>query len=111
MHVPIVNDEIRWRELVRVEQERRDTERKNRHPEVGHPSGPDRQCNIEQHDQRTHAEVDTRSSEPGVEDTEGQSSRSETTSSGDVTRTTECQVREDRVRVDLGGEDFEDRRE
>ena len=61
--VPVVNDEVRRRELVRVEQEGRDAHRQNGDPEVRDPSRPDRQRYVEQHDERAHAEVDARARE------------------------------------------------
>ena len=101
MYVPIVNDEVRRRELMRVEQERRDTERKNRHPEVGHPSRPNRQRHVEQYNERPHAEVDAWAREARVEDGERDARRREPTASCDVPRTAERQVGDDRVRRDL----------
>lgn len=106
---PVVNDEVRSGKLVRVEQERRDAQRQNRHPEVRDPSRPDRQRHVKQHDQSAHAKVDTRSGEARVEDSERDPGRCKATSGRDVPGATESQVRDDRVRRNLGGEDLERR--
>ena len=96
---------------MRVEQERRHAERKDRHPEVRHPAGPDCQCHVEQHNQRAHAQVDARARETRVQDRERDARRREATASSDVPRTTEGQVRDDRVRRDLGREHLESGRQ
>ncbi len=94
---------------MRVEQEGRDAKCQDRHPEVRDPSSPDRQRHVEQHDQGTHAEVDTRPREPRVEDSERDPCRCKAATRCDVKRTTEGQVRDDRVRRDLSGKDLERR--
>ena len=94
---------------MRVEEEGCDTESGDRYPEVDEVWDPDGHGDVEEHDQHSHAHVDTRPCESGVEDTEGQTSGCETSTSGDIASTTEGQVGQDGVGVDLRGEDFEDR--
>ena len=96
---------------MRVEQERRNAERKDGDPEVNDPWRPNRQSHVEQHDERAHAEVDTRACETRVQDGERDTRRRETTPSSNVPCTTEGQVRDDGVGRDLGGEDLERRRQ
>ena len=96
---------------MRVEQERRHAQGEDRHPEVRNPTRPDGECDIEQHDERPHAEVDAWACETGVQDREGDARRCETTTRRDVPRPTKGQVRDDRVRGDLRGKDFERGRE
>lgn len=55
---------------MRIEEEGSDTEGHNRDPEVNKMREPDRQSNVEQEQQRPHTEVDTGSSESGVENGE-----------------------------------------
>lgn len=93
---------------MRVIQERRDTKRQNRNPEINQIPRPERQRHIEQHQQRPHPEVDARSRETRIEDGERDPGRRESTAGGDVSSPAEGQVVQDGVRVDLGGEDFED---
>ena len=107
---PIVNDEVGERELMRIEQERRDAKRKNGEPEVDQMGNPNGQRDIEQDEEVSEAHVDAGSSKAGVENAEIDASRSETTTSGDISGTTKGQIAEDRVGVDLGGENFEDGR-
>ena len=109
--LPVVDDEVRKVELMGVEDERRDTERHDGEPEVDEVRRPDGHRSVEEHQDVPHAHVDTWSSEPRVEDGEGQTSRRETTTRRNVPGTTECQVALDRLRVDLRREDFEDRRQ
>ena len=108
---PVINNKVGGRELVRVEQEWRDTQRQNRNPEVCDPTCPERQSDIEQHHQGPHSEIDTRAGEAGVEDAERDARCCETTTRRDVPRATECQVGQNRVSIDLCRENFEDRRE
>ena len=110
-NVPVVHNEVCKRKLMRVEQERRDAHREDGYPEVRDPSRPDRQRHVEQHDERAHAEVDTRACETREQDAEADATGGEPTTGSDVTRTTEGQVAEYGVRLDLGGENFEDGRQ
>ena len=55
---------------MRVEQERRDAESQDRHPEVRDPSRPNCKRHVEQHDEGPHAEVDARAREARVQDAE-----------------------------------------
>ena len=107
---PVINNKVGGRELVRVEQERRDTQRQNGNPEVRDPACPERQSDIEQHHQGPHSEIDTRAGEPREQDAERVPRGSEATSGGNVPCTTKSQVAHDGVRRDLGREDFESRR-
>lgn len=69
---------------------------------------PDCDGRKEQHHQRTSTEVDRRSGETGIEDTEWDTGGSETTTGTDVSSATECQIVENGVGVDLTDEDFEE---
>ena len=106
----VVDDEVGDRELVRVENEWRHAEGDDVEPEVDQMRHPEGEGDIEQEDEGAHAEVDGWPGEPRVEDGEGQTRRSETTTSCNVTRTTVGQVAENGLRVDLGGEDLEHER-
>lgn len=108
---PVVNDEIRERELMRVEEERRQAKSERRHPEVDHMRDPQRYRHIQQHHQRPHTQVDTRAREAREKGAEVCARRRETTASRNVPSTTVVQITEDGVAVDLGGEDLEDGRE
>ena len=105
--LPVVNDEVRDRELVRVEDERRDTERKDREPEVDDPASPERERHEQEHDEDTHAEVDRRTRETRVQDAERNPRDGESTTGCDVSSATERQVARDRVRQDRSVEDLE----
>ena len=107
----VVDNEVRERELVRVEHERRDAQRQHRDPEVDEEGRPDGHGGVEKQKQVAHTHIDTGSSETRVEDSERDTSRRETTTRRNVSGTTKCQVALDRLRVDLRGEDFEDGRE
>lgn len=69
---------------------------------------PNGEGDIEQDQQVPEAGVDARSGETGVEDAEGDAGCRESTTGGDVSSTSECQVAQDRIAVDLGGKDFKD---
>ena len=107
----VVDDEVGERELMRVEDEGGDAECEDGDPEVDEMRDPDGQGDVQEHEQRPHAEVNAGPGEPRVEDAEGQARGGETSSSGDVSSTTECEIAQNRMSVDLGGEDFEDRGE
>jgi hypothetical protein len=111
IYSPIVNNEVRKRELVWVEQEWSDTKGQNGNPKVDQVRRPERERNVEEHEQRTHAEVDAGASKAREEDAERDPRRREATAGSDVPRTAEGQVVQDRMRVDLGGEDLKHRRE
>lgn len=95
---------------MRVEQEWRNDKGHDGEPEVDHIPGPDGQCREEQDDDRSDTQIDGGSCESGVEDAEGDSSRCKSSTGGDVSSTTKVQVAQNGVSVDLGREDFEDRR-
>ena len=104
---PVINNEVCRGELVRVEQERRNAQGKDRDPEVDDPSSPQRDGDVEQHHQLSHAEIDTGASETRVENAEGYPGSRKPTTGRDVSSTTEGQITRDRMRVDTRGEDFE----
>lgn len=60
---PVVDDKVGKGELMRVEEEWRDGERKHGDPEVNEVVGPDSQRDEQEQDEGSHAEVDGRSSE------------------------------------------------
>lgn len=109
MTIPIVDDEIRKRELVRIEQERSDAECENGDPEIEEVWCPPRHGDIEKHDQCPHPEVYTWTSEAREEDAKGQAGRSEASSGSNIPSPTERKVADDRMRVDLGRKYFKHR--
>lgn len=84
----VVDEEVGPRELVRVEDEGRDTKGEQRDPEPEKPVTPCRQCSEEQNQQTTSTPVDRRAGETREEDTERHAGSRETTSSTDVAGTT-----------------------
>jgi len=100
--LPIVNHEVGVGELVRVEKEWRDAKRQDRKPEVDQMGDEERHGGVEQEEEVAHAHINARSREPGVEDGEVHASSREPTSSCDVARSTECEITQDGLRVDLG---------
>ena len=106
INAPIIKDEVRERELVRVENKWRNTKSECRNPEVDQIWGPQRHRHIEQHNERPHTQVDTRSSKSRVQDTERNASRCESTTSCNVSSPTERQVAQDGVEINLSGEHF-----
>ena len=94
-----------------VEQEWSDTKGENRYPKVDQVRRPEREGDIEEHQQRAHAEVDARTGEAREKDAERDPGRRKATAGSDVSRATEGQVVQDRVGVDLGGEHLKHRRE
>jgi hypothetical protein len=107
---PIINNEIGEGELVRVEQEGSNAKCEDRGPEVDEMGKPKRHGDVKQNEKRAHAKIDAGTGETRVQDTEGETCGRETSTSSDITGTTERQVAEDRMSVDLGREDFEDGR-
>ena len=107
---PVVDDEVREHELMRVEQEWRNAQREDGDPEVQQVGCPQRQRYKQQHEHRPHAEVDTWASETREEDVEVDACCRKATSGRNVTSTTESEIAQNRVGVDLGGEDLEDGR-
>lgn len=79
-------------------------------PEVDEPVHPKGSCNIEHHEGEPHPEVDRRSGKPRVKDREVDPRGREPSSGGDVPSSSKVEVGEDRVGVDLGGEDLKDGR-
>lgn len=107
----VVDDEVAEGELVRVEEERRDGERQYGDPEVNQVRRPYGQGDVEQEDEGTKTKVDRRSSESRVQDTERDSRGGKSSSGRNVSSTSKVQVVQNRVGVDLGGENLEDGRE
>lgn len=66
----IVNNEVGVRELMRIEQERCNAERKDREPEVDEVRRPKGHGRVEQQQEVTHTHVDTRACKSGVQDGE-----------------------------------------
>lgn len=116
----IVDDKVGEGELMRVEEEGRDTERHDRNPEVDQVWCPDRQGDIDQEHDRPQTQVDRWPSETRAERTmsistgalraekgdilknaERDTGSGETTPGSNVSSSTEVQVAQDRVRVDL----------
>ena len=63
MRIPVIDDKVRERELMRVENERCQAQCERRNPEVDEVWDPQRDGDIQQHYQRAHAQVDTGTSE------------------------------------------------
>jgi len=106
--LPVVNDEVGERELVRVEHEGGNAQCENGDPEVNEMGHPDGQGDEKEHQQRPHAKIDTGSSETRVENAEVHAGRREASAGGDITSTTKGQIAQDRMSVDLSGEDLKD---
>ena len=68
---------------------------------------PHRHGGIEQEEEIPHPHIYARTSKSGIEDAEGDSTSGETTTGCDVSGTTECQIAQNGVGVNLGREDFE----
>ena len=68
---------------------------------------PHRHGGIEQEEEIPHSHIYARTSKSGIEDAEGDSTSGETTTGCDVSGTTECQIAQNGVGVNLGREDFE----
>lgn len=66
----VVDDEIGERELVRVEDKWRNTERQDREPEVNQEGSPDGHGGIQEQEEIPHTHVDTWSGKTGVQDGE-----------------------------------------
>lgn len=93
-----------------VEEEGGNAKRHNREPEVEKVGDPNGHRHIEEDEEIAEAHVDAGTSEARIEDAEGNARCRKAASSSDVTSTTERQIAEDRIRIDLGGEDLENRR-
>ena len=72
------------------------------YPEVNQEWCPDGHRHIEKHNQCSHAKIDTWSSESREENTKRYTTGCESTSCCNITSTSECQVAEDGVSIDLG---------
>lgn len=66
----VVDDELGVRELMRVEHERRNTQRQHGEPEVDKVWRPDSHRGIKQEEDVPHSHVDARTSEAGIENGE-----------------------------------------
>lgn len=107
----VVDDELGERELVRVKEEGRDRKSERRDPEVDKPVHPQRHRDVEHHEAEAEAKVDGGSCEPRVERREVDARRRKATAGGDIPSASEREVGKNRVGVNLGGEDLENRRE
>ena len=96
---------------MRVEEERCDGERQHSNPEVDQVRRPQGQGDIEQQDQGTESKVDRGSGESRVQDAKRDPGRGESSSGCNVSGSSEVQIVQDRVRVYLGGEHLEYRRQ
>ena len=91
-----------------VEHEWRDAQREDGSPEVDQMGHPKRHCGVKQQQQVPHAHVDTRTSEPRVQNAEVDASGGKAATSSDVTSAAERQIAQDGLGVYLRGEHFED---
>lgn len=80
---------------MRIEDKWGDAERQSRCPEVYQVGDPKCQRDIQQHDQRAHSKVDTRTSETRVEGEELHASSRKATSGSDVPSATVCEISQD----------------
>ena len=103
----IVDDEVGECELVRVEEERSNAKSHDGDPAVDQVRHPDCKRGIQQKQQCTHTEVDTWTSKPRVKQAERYPGSSERSTSGDISCSTESQVGQDGMRVNLCGEHLE----
>ena len=94
---------------MRIENERCQAQCERRNPEVDEVWDPQRDGDIQQHYQCTHAQIDTGTSETQIENAELIARRCKATISSDVTGTTERQVAENRVAVNLRRKHLEHR--
>lgn len=86
---------------MRVEQEWRNDEGHDREPEVDHVPSPDCQSSKEQDNDGSDTQVDGWSGESRVENAERDSRCRKASTRRNVSRTTEIQVAQDRMGVDL----------
>lgn len=68
---------------------------------------PDRHGGVKQQKQIPHTHVYARTSETRIENAEGDAGCGKSTTGSNISSTTKCQVAQDGVGIDLGGEDFE----
>lgn len=94
---------------MRIEQERCNAQREDGYPEINEVGCPERQGHIKKHDQCPHPQIDAGPSEPRKERAEVNSGSCETTTSCDISSTTEGQIAKDGMGIDLRSEDLEDR--
>jgi hypothetical protein len=92
---------------VRVEHERRNTQRKYREPKVDEVRYPDRYRGVEQDEEVTHAHVDRWPCKAGVKYAEGYPCRGEPSARSDVSCASECEIAQDGIGIYLGRENFE----
>lgn len=108
MNLPIINDEIGEHKLMRIEQERCNTQREDGDPEIDEVGCPERQGHIEKHDQCPHPQINAGPSEARKERAEVDSGGREATTGCDIPSTTEGQIAKNRMGIDLRSEDLED---
>jgi hypothetical protein len=122
----VINDKVGKGELMRIEEERCDTETKDSHPEVDNVGDEDRHGDVEQENQGAYSEIDRWSGETrttrqynlqparkdgySLENAKRDTCRCETSASGYISSTSEGQIVEDRMHVDLCREHLKDGR-
>ena len=104
LYISTINDEIWEWELMQIENEWHQTKSESRNPEVNEMRDPHRNRHAEQHNQRSHTQVDTLASKKWVENAELGTCSRESATCCDITGTTESRVAQDWVIVDLSGE-------
>ena len=105
----ILTDEAREQELVWIEQEGGDTQGQDGEPEVNRIRRSHCHRDIEQANQRSHAQANAGSSKTGKQDAERDVSSREASPCSNVSRSTKCQVADNEM--SLRREDLEDWRE
>jgi hypothetical protein len=95
---------------MRVEQERGYAEGQDGQPEVDEVGNPNGKGSIEEEQEISHSHVDGWACETRVKDAKANASGSESTSGGNVSSATKCQIAQNGLRIDLGGEHFKDGR-
>ena len=106
--IPVVDEEVIPRELMRIEEEGADDEGEQRYPEVQKPDTPDGESGEKQHHQEPSTEIDGRTGETRVQDTERNPGRRKTTSRADISSTSERQILRQGIGIDLTDEDLEE---
>ena len=91
---------------MRVEDEGCNAKRHDGEPEVDEERSPNSHCGVKEDEDKPHAHIDARTGEARIKNGERHASGGESTTSGDVSSSTEGQIALDGLRIDLGGEDF-----
>ena len=92
-----------------IEEEGSNAQGQNGNPEVDEMGNPNGEGDVQQHDQGSHSEINAGPGESRIENAKRDTRGGESSTSRNITGSTECQVGEDGVCVNLSGEYFKDR--